>query len=102
MVLLREELGDVLRQQRRAQGRTLRQVSKDAKVSLGYLSEIERGEKEASSELLSAVCQALGLPLSDALSRVAEHIASREAASTPVMLRPVPGKTPQRKVAKAA
>lgn len=97
MVLLREELGDVLRQQRRSQGRTLRQVSKDAKVSLGYLSEIERGEKEASSELLASVCDALGMPLSTALTRVAEQVATREAAGAPVMLRPV-----QHKVAKAA
>src|SRR5690625_3870264 len=55
MVLFRQELGDVLRDARRSQGRTLRQVSSDARVALGYLSEIERGQKEASSELLLSV-----------------------------------------------
>ena len=58
--LLREVLGDVLRRARTTQGRTLRQVSDSARVSLGYLSEVERGRKEASSELLSAICDALG------------------------------------------
>ena len=62
--LLRRELGDVLRERRRAQGRTLREVSATASVSLGYLSEVERGEKEASSELLASICGALELPLS--------------------------------------
>ncbi|MEP6629993.1 MAG: helix-turn-helix transcriptional regulator, partial [Lapillicoccus sp.] len=61
MVLLRRELGDVLRDERRHQGRTLREVSQSASVSLGYLSEVERGEKEASSELLGSICGALGL-----------------------------------------
>ena len=55
MVLMRRELGDVLREERRAQKRSLRDVSAAAAVSLGYLSEIERGEKEASSELLGAI-----------------------------------------------
>ncbi len=75
MVLFRQELGDVLRDARRAQGRTLRQVSSDARVSLGYLSEIERGQKEASSELLTSVTGALGLPLSFVLREVSERIA---------------------------
>ena len=88
MVLLREELGDVLRQQRRAQGRTLREVSKAARVSLGYLSEIERGEKEASSELLASVCEALEMSLSSCLGQVAEQVARREATLTPIPLRP--------------
>lgn len=92
MVLLREELGDVLRQQRRAQGRTLREVSKAARVSLGYLSEIERGEKEASSELLASVCEALDLPMSDCLTQVAAQVAQREAAMTPIPLRLEAGK----------
>ena len=56
MVLLRKVIGDVLRARRQAQQRTLREVSAAANVSLGYLSEIERGHKEASSELLAAVC----------------------------------------------
>ena len=63
-LLLREAVGEALRENRLAQGRTLRQVSSDARVSLGYLSEVERGQKEASSELLVAICDALGLPLS--------------------------------------
>ena len=58
-VLLREVIGDVLRRARTSQGRTLREVSDSARVSLGYLSEVERGRKEASSELLSAICTAL-------------------------------------------
>lgn len=86
MILLRRELGDVLRDQRQDQGRTLREVSAAAKVSLGYLSEIERGEKEASSELLSSVCTALGIPLSRALSQVSERVAAAEAVSAPVQL----------------
>ncbi len=67
MILLRRELGDVLREQRQSQGRTLREVSAAAAVSLGYLSEVERGEKEASSELLASICGALRLPLSEVL-----------------------------------
>ena len=60
--LLREVIGDVLRRARTEQGRTLREVSDTARVSLGYLSEVERGRKEASSELLSAICGALDRP----------------------------------------
>ena len=66
--LLREVIGDVLRRARTEQGRTLREVSDSARVSLGYLSEVERGRKEASSELLSAICGALDVPLSRVLS----------------------------------
>src|SRR5437660_8123108 len=82
--LLREVLGDVLRQARITQGRTLRQVSDSARVSLGYLSEVERGRKEASSELLSAICDALELPLADLLSNVADDVrAVDEVTSAP-------------------
>lgn len=81
MILVREALGSELRRRRLAQGRTLRDVSAHAKVSLGYLSEIERGEKEASSELLFAICTALGLPLSDLLLSLGREIASTEAAA---------------------
>ena len=70
MVLLRRLLGDVLRERRREQGRTLREVSASARASLGYLSEVERGQKEASSELLSSLCSALEVPLSDVLREV--------------------------------
>ena len=78
----------MLRSQRQAQGRTLREVSKAARVSLGYLSEIERGEKEASSELLAAVCEALELPMSQTLHLVAQNVARAEAAHAPVVLHP--------------
>lgn len=83
MVLFRQELGDVLRDARRKQGRTLRQVSSDARVSLGYLSEIERGQKEASSELLLSVTEALGLPLSFVLREVSDRIAVAEGVVVP-------------------
>jgi|SRR5581483_4669773 len=79
--LLREVLGDVLRRARVKQGRTLRQVSDDARVSLGYLSEVERGRKEASSELLSAICSALDVPLSQLLVEAGEQLARREQPS---------------------
>jgi len=80
MVLFRRLLGDVLRSRRVEQGRTLRQLSGDARVSLGYMSEIERGQKEASSELLASICAALDVPLSEILSEVADAVALEEAA----------------------
>jgi transcriptional regulator with XRE-family HTH domain len=80
MVLLRRELGDVLREKRQGQGRTLREVSSRAACSLGYLSEVERGEKEASSELLASICKALDVPLSEMLSDVADRVSLSEAA----------------------
>ena len=73
--MLREVLGAELRRIRLLQGRTLRDVSSSASVSLGYLSEVERGEKEASSEMLVAICGALGVPLSALLANVAGDIA---------------------------
>jgi transcriptional regulator with XRE-family HTH domain len=79
--LLREVIGDVLRQARQTQGRTLREVSDDARVSLGYLSEVERGRKEASSELLSAICGALEVPLSRVLSDAGETMERHEQAA---------------------
>lgn len=86
--LLRHELGEVLRDSRQRQGRTLREVSAQARVSLGYLSEVERGQKEASSELLAAICGALELPLSRVLHEVSERLATGEprtgAVVTPV------------------
>lgn len=82
MILLRREVGDVLRKHRQGLGRTLREVSASASVSLGYLSEIERGEKEASSELLGAVCSALGLPLSALLREVSGRLARAEDVAT--------------------
>ncbi|GAA4062517.1 MULTISPECIES: helix-turn-helix domain-containing protein [Actinomadura] len=85
MVLLRQLLGDVLRQLRLRQGRTLREVSAAARVSLGYLSEVERGQKEASSELLSSICKALGVPLSHVLREVADQLALAELQHEPVL-----------------
>ncbi len=79
--LLREVIGDVLRRARIEQGRTLREVSDSARVSLGYLSEVERGRKEASSELLSAICGALDVPLSRVLSDAGDDMAREELAS---------------------
>jgi transcriptional regulator with XRE-family HTH domain len=80
MVLFRRLLGDVLRSRRMEQGRTLRQLCAEARVSLGYMSEIERGPKEASSELLAAICSALDVPLSELLGEVADAVALEEAA----------------------
>src|SRR6266542_6135922 len=80
MVLLRQLLGDVLRRLRLRQGRTLREVSASARVSLGYLSEVERGQKEASSELLAAICSALGVRMSDLMREVSEELALAELA----------------------
>ncbi|HEY9263450.1 MAG TPA: transcriptional regulator ClgR [Mycobacterium sp.] len=77
--LLREVIGDVLRRARVEQGRTLREVSDSARVSLGYLSEVERGRKEASSELLSAICGALDVPLSRVLSEAGDDLALEES-----------------------
>jgi len=81
VIVLREVIGTELRRIRLLQGRTLRDVSAAASVSLGYLSEVERGEKEASSEMLLAICGALGLTLSALLAAVAEDVASLEGAS---------------------
>src|SRR4051812_17146924 len=83
MALFRRMLGDVLRDQRMQRGMTLREVSAEARVSLGYISEIERGQKEASSELLASLCSALDLPLSDVLREVSDAVALEEAALAP-------------------
>jgi transcriptional regulator with XRE-family HTH domain len=81
MILLRQLLGDVLRRLRIRQGRTLREVSASARVSLGYLSEVERGRKEASSELLAAICAALDTPLSQVFREVSDNFALAELQS---------------------
>ncbi len=73
-LLMRELLGESLRELRTTSNLTLREVSGRARVSLGYLSEIERGQKEASSELLNAVCGALDVPLSTVLRQVSDRI----------------------------
>jgi len=77
-VLVRELIGESLREERVAQGKTLREISKGARVSLGYLSEVERGQKEASSELLASICGALDYPLSTVLSVVSEKMMMHE------------------------
>lgn len=78
MELLRTHIGRCLRSARNSQGRTLREVARQARVSLGYLSEVERGQKEASSELLNSICQALDLELSAVLTTVARELVSYE------------------------
>ncbi|WP_033292367.1 helix-turn-helix domain-containing protein [Amycolatopsis jejuensis] len=75
-VLLREAIGDRLRHARTNQRRTLRDISRSARVSLGYLSEVERGQKEASSELLASICSALDLPLGELLHKVAADVSA--------------------------
>ncbi len=88
MPVLRNELGDVLRDARLSQGKTLRDISSQARVSLGYLSEVERGQKEASSELLASICEALDVPMSTILRDVSERFEIAEAfADTPVLRR---------------
>ena len=82
MTLLRTHIGSALRAARMDQGRTLRDVAKSARVSLGYLSEVERGQKEASSELLNSICTALELQLSKILIEV---IAQVTAIETPAL-----------------
>ncbi|WP_406715009.1 helix-turn-helix domain-containing protein [Trueperella pyogenes] len=84
-ILFRRELGDVLRDYRQRQGRTLREVSSDARVSLGYLSEVERGQKEASSELLQSICRALNVPMSHVLRLVADRIDIAEGRIPPMV-----------------
>ena len=92
MVIFRRLLGDVLRSARMQRGMTLRELSAEARVSLGYISEIERGQKEASSELLASLCEAMDLPLSDVLRDVADAVAIEEIAlgvvATPITAAP--------------
>lgn len=83
--LWRDLVGDVLRRERLAQERTLKDVAEAARISMPYLSELERGRKEASSEVLAAAAQALGLGLTDLLSlaqdELARHARTRAARS---------------------
>src|SRR3954468_23704383 len=106
MVLFRRLLGDVLRRHRQRQGRTLRDVAAAARISLGYLSEVERGRKEASSELLASLCEALNVSLADVLREVSHEInvvergpltpagfaPTHRATSSPLSGRPMPGR----------
>ena len=84
-MLLRDAVGQQLRASRIAQSRTLRDVAKEARVSLGYLSEVERGQKEASSELLASICSALNIQLSSLLIDVTTQIASTEKVALTVV-----------------
>ena len=101
MTLLRTQLGNSLRSHRLSQRRTLRDVSGAARVSLGYLSEVERGQKEASSELLASICDALEVELADLLAEVSDGMRSNGAATRPAPARteetsaePVPAAAP--------
>ena len=82
MILVREEIGDVLRDFRLQKGHTLRQVAGRASVALGYLSEVERGQKEASSEILAAVAEALDVPISTIMREVGDRISVLEGLQT--------------------
>ena len=75
MVLVRQEIGDVLRDFRLQKGQTLRQVASRASVALGYLSEVERGQKEASSEILGSLAEALEVPISVIMREVSDRLA---------------------------
>ncbi|MEI6295734.1 MAG: helix-turn-helix transcriptional regulator [Actinomycetes bacterium] len=85
MILLRSHIGSALRASRIAQGRTLRDVAKSARVSLGYLSEVERGQKEASSELLNSICNALQISLGEVLLIVSAQVRTHEAPTLTVV-----------------
>lgn len=85
MALLRTAVGQTLRAARIEQSRTLRDVAREARVSLGYLSEVERGQKEASSELLNAICEALDLTLSSVITNVSLELKSQESAKLSVV-----------------
>ncbi|MEU4523732.1 helix-turn-helix transcriptional regulator [Amycolatopsis sp. NPDC024027] len=96
-VLLREAIGDRLRHARTNQRRTLRDISRAARVSLGYLSEVERGQKEASSELLASICQALDLPLGELLHHVAADVSALDNVEVPPVDERIVEGTPREK-----
>jgi DNA-binding Xre family transcriptional regulator len=83
---LRDVIGDVLRDERLEQQRTLAEVARQAAVSLPYLSEVERGRKEVSSDVLSAICDALDLPLADVLERSAQRLRPSVRGGSGMML----------------
>ncbi|MFI2778398.1 helix-turn-helix domain-containing protein [Streptomyces sp. ALB3] len=95
--LWRDLVGDVLRRERAAQRRTLKDVAETARISVPYLSEIERGRKEASSEVLAAAARALGLGLGDVLS-----LAQRELVRDSPARRSAPARAPMGEVRLAA
>jgi transcriptional regulator with XRE-family HTH domain len=81
--MLRQVFGTVLRRARLAQGRTLAEVAQQAQVSIPYLSEIERGLKEASSEVLAAVCRALDLRALDLVARTYAELNEPDSSPAP-------------------
>ena len=81
MTVLRRLIGEVLRARRMAKGLTLRDVSAAARVSLGYISEVERGQKEPRSELLAALCDALDVPMSQVLRDVSALMEIQEQST---------------------
>ena len=83
MALIRQEIGDVLRDFRQQKGQTLRQVAARANMALGYLSEVERGQKEASSEILASLADALDVPISVIMREVSERLALSEGVTIP-------------------
>jgi transcriptional regulator with XRE-family HTH domain len=85
VILLRSHIGSVLRASRVSQSRTLRDVAKRARVSLGYLSEVERGQKEASSELLNSICSALDISLGEVLQSVVAQVRIVESPTLTVV-----------------
>ena len=90
MILVRQEIGEVLRDFRLQKGRTLRQVASKASVALGYLSEVERGQKEASSEILASVADALETPISVIMREVGDRMAVSEGSVPCTLRRPTP------------
>jgi len=84
--VLRHVVGETLRAVRLRQRRTLREVSAAARVSLGYLSEVERGHKEPSSELLAAICEALDVPLSEVFLSVSDTLRRQERVAERAMV----------------
>jgi transcriptional regulator with XRE-family HTH domain len=91
MPVLREVVGETLRGARMRQRRTLREVSAAARVSLGYLSEVERGQKEPSSELLAAICGALEMELSELFAEVSQTLRREEKLALAANPRPLAG-----------
>jgi transcriptional regulator with XRE-family HTH domain len=99
MVLVRQEIGDVLRDFRLQKAMTLRQVASRASVALGYLSEVERGQKEASSEILASVADALDTPISVIMREVGDRLAIVEGVNLPMHGSVVPDTLPDELVA---
>jgi len=89
VTVIRQAIGETIRSIRLRQRRTLREVSTAARVSLGYLSEIERGQKEASSELLAAICAALGVQLSEVFTEVSDTLRREEKLAERARFTPV-------------